>query len=216
MRRRLIRLWSSPRVVLRQVLALDDTPHAVALGAAVGMLFGMTPTVGLQTFAVILFALVTRRLFYFNRPAALAVIYVSNPLTVTPIYYALYSVGSCFVPGEATLQQFQQILAFDGFAGWFRALTELVTDVGLPLAVGTAVVAPVTAILTYPVTRFLLQWYRSSRPPSGKNRAATEHERLQPNAEIDPNTVDSAHATILRTRQWDAAACGRPHLNASE
>jgi uncharacterized protein (DUF2062 family) len=160
--RRLLRLWSSPRAVLRRVLALDDTPHAIALGAAIGMLFGLTPTVGLQTAEVILFALVTRKLFYFNRAAALTVIYVSNPFTTAPIYYGLYWVGSYFVPGEATLEQFQQILTFDGFSGWWQALTKLATDIGLPLAIGTLCVAPVVAIATYPLTRLLLQWYRSS------------------------------------------------------
>ena len=163
--RRLIIQWSSPRVVLRQVLALDDTPHAVALGAAVGILFGMTPTVGLQTLEVILFALVTRRLFYFNRAAALALIYVSNPFTMVGIYYGLYWVGSCFVPGEATLQQFQQILTFDGFADWWNAISQLTADIGWPLIVGTTVVAPVSATATYPLTRILLQWYRGHSPP---------------------------------------------------
>ena len=165
--RRLLSLWSSPRVILRQVLALDDTPHAVALGAAVGVLFGMTPTVGLQTIEVILFALITRRLFYFNRAAALTLIYVSNPLTMAAIYYGLYWVGSCFVPGEVTLQQFRQILTFEGFAGSWQALKELVNDVGLPLAVGTLVVAPISAMVTYPLTRCLLQWYRGDDTRGG-------------------------------------------------
>lgn len=188
--RRLLRLWSSPRVILRRVLALDDTPHAVALGAAVGMLFGMTPTVGLQTIEVILFAVVTRRLFYFNRAAALALIYVSNPLTIAPIYYTLYWVGSCFVPGEATLHQFQQILAFEGFAGWWHALQELGAVVGLPLAVGTAFVAPVGAIVTYPLTRFLLQWYRGDWPPPEGFPRTADRRDIQPIAEQVSATVD--------------------------
>ncbi len=160
--RRLLTAWTSPRLFLRRILALDDTPHAVALGAAVGMLFGLTPTVGLQTIEVILFAVVTRRLFYFNRAAALILIYISNPLTVAPIYYGLYQVGSLFVTGHATLEQFQEILVFDGLAGWWQSLRTLATDVGTPLAIGTLVVAPAGALLTYPLTRVLLQWYRRS------------------------------------------------------
>ncbi|MCH2210044.1 MAG: DUF2062 domain-containing protein [Fuerstiella sp.] len=172
--RRLFILCSGPRAFLRQILALDDTPHAVALGAAVGMLFGMTPTVGLQTVEVIVFALLTRRLFYFNRTAALVLIYVSNPVTVAPIYYALYKAGTCFVPGEATLQQFREILAFRGFAGWWQSLNQLATDVGLPLVVGTAVVAPAAAVVTYPVTRFLIQWYRGNRLSKKERKAMSQ------------------------------------------
>ncbi|MEO2032817.1 MAG: DUF2062 domain-containing protein [Planctomycetaceae bacterium] len=198
--RRLLSLWSSPRVVLRRVLALDDSPHAVALGAAIGMLFGMTPTVGLQTIEVILFALVTRRMFYFNRAAALTVIYVSNPLTIAPIYYALYQVGSCFVPGEATLEQFEQILAFEGFAGWWLALTELAVDIGIPLGVGTAVVAPLVAVVTYPVTRFLLQWYRGNGPPAKNSIPAAEHEDAESKAEREPKKIDAPQTSTIGPR----------------
>ncbi len=191
--RRIISLWSSPRVILRRVLALDDTPHAVALGAAVGMLFGLTPTVGLQTLEVIIFAVVTRHLFYFNRAAALILIYVSNPLTVAPIYYGLYTVGSLFAPGQATLEQFQQILSFEGFAGWWRALSELATDVGLPLAIGTLFVAPVGAAATYPITRMLLSWYRGDEPP----QSGSAEEQHDTNPETAPSTrqalIESAH-----------------------
>jgi uncharacterized protein (DUF2062 family) len=191
--RQVLRLWSSPRVVLRRVLALDDTPHAIALGAAIGMLVGLTPTVGLQTAEVILFALLTRKLFYFNRAAALTVIYVSNPLTLAPIYYGLYCVGCCFVPGEATLERFQQILTFDGFSGWWQALTELSTDIGLPLAIGTLCVAPVAAIATYPLTRLLLQRYRGGNHPKNEETASTEQQSSQSNIEPAPKVVESAH-----------------------
>lgn len=167
--RRLLRLWTSPRVVLRRVLALDDSPHAIALGAAVGIFFGLTPTVGLQTAEVIVLAILTRRLFYFNRPAALALIYISNPVTVAPIYYLLYWVGGWFVPAEATLEQFQELLTFEGIAGWWQAVTELFTVVGMPLAVGTVFVAPAGAALSYPVALFILRWYRGPKPPPSKS-----------------------------------------------
>jgi uncharacterized protein (DUF2062 family) len=196
--RRIISLWSSPRVLLRRVLALDDTPHAVALGAAVGMLFGLTPTVGLQTLEVILFAVVTRRLFYFNRAAALILIYVSNPLTVAPIYYGLYTVGSLFVPGQATLEQFQQILSFEGFTGWWQALSGLATDVGLPLAIGTLFVAPAGAAVTYPITRMLLSWYRGDEPPQSGNSVEHHDAILEMAKSTRPALMESAHPGILQ------------------
>jgi uncharacterized protein (DUF2062 family) len=159
------------------------------------MLFGLTPTVGLQTAEVILFALVTRKLFYFNRAAALTFIYVSNPFTTAPIYYGLYWVGSCFVPGEVTLEQFQQILTFDGFSGWWQALTELATDIGLPLVIGTLCVAPGAAIATYPLTRLLLQWYRGGNRPKNDETASTEQLS---HTEQTPKVIESAHPQSCR------------------
>lgn len=156
---RLLRLWSSPRTVLRSVLALDDTSHAIALGAAIGMLVGMTPTVGMQTFMVMAVALFTSRLFYFNRAAALLMIYISNPLTVVPIYYGLYWVGTRFLPGTASVDQFRDILTFEGFGGWWQAVRELVFHVGLPLCIGTLIIAPLCGILTYPLTLAMLRWF---------------------------------------------------------
>lgn len=162
------------------------------------MLFGLTPTVGLQTLEVIVFAVVTRRLFYFNRAAALILIYVSNPLTVAPIYYGLYTVGSLFVPGQATLEQFQQILSFEGFAGWWRALSELATDVGLPLAIGTLLVAPVGAAATYPITRMLLSWYRGDEPPQPGIIEQQHDTNPETVTSTRPTLMESAHPGILQ------------------
>ena len=179
------------------------------------MLFGLTPTVGLQTGLVVVFALVTRRLFYFNRAAALALIYISNPLTVAPIYYGLYWVGCWFVPGDATLEQFRQILTFQGFSGWWLSLTKLATDVGLPLAVGTLVVAPIGAVATYPLTRFLLQWYRGGDAPDDEQKMA-DQEGLKPahlGAETAAEAVEPAHSSILRPQPMSStghpATCGK-------
>lgn len=165
--RRLAQLWSSPRVILRQILALDDAPRAIALGAAIGVTIGLTPTVGLQTIEVLLFAVLTRRFFYFNRTAALLLIYLSNPLTIVPIYYGLYWIGSCFVPGTVTIGEFRQILEFDGFAGWLTTVSDLMFRVGLPLAIGTVIVAPLGGFLSYPTTIALIRWYRGT-PPEAK------------------------------------------------
>ena len=162
--RRLAAVWSSPRAVLRGVLSLDDTSHAIALGAAVGMAIGMTPTVGVQTLIVLAIVAATHRLFYFNRAAALLLIYVSNPFTVVPIYWCLYQVGTQFVPGTATMDSFRQILSFEGLAGWWQTVQDLTFQVGAPLAVGTLVVAPVAGGLMYPITWLLLKWYRGADP----------------------------------------------------
>ena len=65
------RFWTQPRRIARELLALDDSPHAIAAGAAVGIWLGLTPTVGIQMVLVALLALICRGWLYFNRTAAL-------------------------------------------------------------------------------------------------------------------------------------------------
>jgi hypothetical protein len=60
----------TPRTLLRSILMLDDTPHSVALGTAIGMFVGMTPTVGIQMIIVLIVAFLTRPFLKFNKIAA--------------------------------------------------------------------------------------------------------------------------------------------------
>ncbi len=75
LRNQIAQLCQSPRSILRTILALDDTHHAVALGTAVGMFFGLLPVTGLQIALVIFASLFVR----FNRPAGVLATYVTNP-----------------------------------------------------------------------------------------------------------------------------------------
>jgi len=147
--------WSSPRTILRTILTLDDTPHSVALGTAIGMFIGMTPTVGIQMILVMVAAYLTRPFFSFNRVAALVTVYLSNPLSVVPIYWFDYKVGTWFIAGTATREDFEKILHYDGLAGWWNALCALFVDVGAPLIVGSLIVATVSGCATYPLMRYL-------------------------------------------------------------
>ena len=73
------------------------------MGTAIGIFVGMTPLVGIQTLVVLAVVFVTRRFFYFNVTAAVLSTYVSNPLTMVPLYYFWYRLGTWFVPGNATV-----------------------------------------------------------------------------------------------------------------
>ena len=104
---------SSPRELLRTILMLHDTPHSIALGTAIGMFVGLTPTVGFQMLLVVAISLLSWRYFRFNRLAALITVYVSNPLTLMPIYWLNYRVGTLFVPGILTKEEFACIVEYD-------------------------------------------------------------------------------------------------------
>jgi uncharacterized protein len=143
---------------------LDDTPHSIALGTAVGVFFGMTPTVGLQMFLVIVFAFLTRPFFHFNRVAALIAVYLSNPLTMVPIYWFDYKVGTLFFEGELTRDDFARVLHYEGFAQWWDAIVALFIEIGAPLIVGSLVVGTVCGLITYPCMRWLVESFRRQPP----------------------------------------------------
>lgn len=169
-----IHWWSSPRTLLRAILMLDDSTHSIALGTAVGMFIGMTPTVGIQMILVVLFAFVTNRFLRFNRAAALITVYVSNPITAAPIYWFNYKVGALFIHGSFTYGTFAKVLEFSGFAGWWETIVALFVEIGPPLIVGTLIVAPSSACIAYPTMFWLLRTVRGSKPPEPDREP--EHE----------------------------------------
>ena len=162
--------WSSPRKLLRAILMLDDSAHSIALGTAVGMFIGMTPTVGIQMILVMIFAFLMRPIFGFNRMAALIGVYISNPLTLVLIYWLDYKVGTLFIPGNVSREDFARILHYDGFEGWWTALTELFLVVGAPLVVGSLLLATVSSIVTYPTLRWLLRSHDLQHPSNHESQ----------------------------------------------
>jgi hypothetical protein len=160
----------TPRALLRSILMLDDTPHSVALGTAIGMFIGMTPTVGIQMIIVMVMAFLTRPPFSFNRVAAVLTVYVTNPLTFIPIYWFNYQVGTRFIPSDVSYDDFVEIVQFDSHEKWSERAMSLITDLGAPLLVGCLLVAIVSSVLTYPTMRWLLRrFHKSDFSTDGQN-----------------------------------------------
>lgn len=88
-----VRAWLGrhPRMeaFLTRTGSLHVDEYAIARGVAMGLLVGLTPTMGLQTLLMLLGAV----LFRANFLAAYAVSFVSNPLTMAPLYYAFHELG---------------------------------------------------------------------------------------------------------------------------
>ncbi|HCW45032.1 MAG TPA: hypothetical protein DGU45_06925 [Planctomycetes bacterium] len=156
------------RQMYRKLLQLDDTPHSIALGAALGMFITFTPTVGIQVLIVLILSMVVR----FNRFAAIVLIYLSNPVTIIPIYYADYVIG-LFVQGESglSLEEFgllwDQSVSTAGEVGFWGAtqvlFKSLGTDVIIPMFIGGGVLGGFVGVVTYPLTLSWVQRYREGR-----------------------------------------------------
>jgi len=161
---RQLKWYSSPRQLLRSILMLDDTAHSIALGTAVGMFIGMTPTVGLQMILVMLFSYAVSPLFRFNRMAALITVYISNPLTTVPIYWFCYQVGALFVGGSLKQGDFSSILSYNSFEEWWGTIVDLFVNIGEPLILGSLLVATLFSAITYPVMIRLVRRFENEHP----------------------------------------------------
>ena len=79
-----------------RVLHVDDTPHRIALSVAIGIFVTWTPTIGLQMIITVLLCW----LFRANKVVGVPFVWISNPLTIVPIYYPNYVVGCWLLGGE--------------------------------------------------------------------------------------------------------------------
>lgn len=128
------------------LLRSQHPPEFTARGVMVGVFWAFTPLIGVQMYLVGLTWLCARLLpkYSFNLLIALAWTWVTNVLTIVPMYYTFY------ITGQALLGNFGSISGYDNFVVAWRAALEadglveplitylqvVATEQGLPLAIG--------------------------------------------------------------------------------
>ncbi len=76
-------------------LRLKGSPHALSLGAAIGVFIGITPTIPLHTIIIFALTVITRSSFI---AGLLTSWLVCNPLTYIPQYYFSLKIGNMVTP----------------------------------------------------------------------------------------------------------------------
>jgi uncharacterized protein (DUF2062 family) len=71
------------------IFHLDDTPHRIALGVAIGMFVAWTPTIPFQMMLTVALCFVCRA----NKVVGLPFVWLTNPLTLIPVYTPNLFVG---------------------------------------------------------------------------------------------------------------------------
>ncbi|MFO8154934.1 MAG: DUF2062 domain-containing protein [Pseudomonadota bacterium] len=135
-------LLSHPRLraTLQYMGSLKGGPEAIARGVAIGLFIGLTPTVGFQTVLM----LIACALFVGNFPAAFALSFVSNPLTMAPLYWLFHVLGETV---------FAALPPFSGASDvWF--LRGVGSEIVLTL-LGSLLIAGPAALAGYLVSRRL-------------------------------------------------------------
>jgi uncharacterized protein len=148
------------------IISQRDTPHRIALGMALGIFIGILPIMGIQMTVVALIALPLRG----NLKAAIAGVWISNPVTFLPMYWGYYKFGLLFFPSRAVnREQFKEIIAAAADWSWsnvgesLKHILDLGADILVPMWTGATILAVIFGIPTYFVTRSLVVRYRARK-----------------------------------------------------
>lgn len=150
-----------------RVLHVDDTPHRIALGVAVGIFVTWTPTIGFQMLLCILIA----ALLGANKFVGLPFVWMSNPLTVVPIYWPSFLLGNWILQGQANPEGFKTAarvaMTFQAegnlvmrLIGRIQAWWAATIDIFLPLWLGSLLIATLLALCTYLIISRVVTAYR--------------------------------------------------------
>jgi len=143
----------------------------VSLGVAVGIFMGLTPTVGVQMYLVAIVWTIYRYVLgrHFNLPVGMAMVWISNPLTMVPMYYLFLATGYLVfdVQHGLSYQHFAESLGrisqtgdtMDQIAEGIRFL---LVDLGWPMVIGGFVYAVPFSIISYYITKYLVTSHRKS------------------------------------------------------
>jgi len=135
----------------------------VSLGVAVGVFLGLTPTVGVQMYLVAMVWSIYRYIFnkHFNLPVGMAMVWISNPITMVPLYYLFLLTGYWLIDTKDILSYklFAENLALisetDGTIQMIINGTQfLLIDLGWPMVVGS---------IAYAVPGFIISYFLSFR-----------------------------------------------------
>ena len=154
------------KFITHKVLHTDDNPHAIALGAAIGMFVAWFTLIGIQTLSAIAVA----ALFRANKAICIPMVWISNPFTVGPFYYACYIVGKWIMPGTSVAgdKKVSRLieLATSGSPIDREVWSEMATifrEIGTEMAVGLVVLASILAVVTYFIAYRSVINYRERR-----------------------------------------------------
>ncbi len=150
---------------IHRVLHVDDTPHRIALGVAIGMFVAWTPTVGFQMALTVALAW----LLGANKLVGVPFVWLSNPTTFVLVYLPNYYVGRWILGSNVPPPDFASLANVSG--GWLERCTawwSVTWHAFLPLWVGSLVVAVALAVPSYFATRYAVILYRDKMHAGGQ------------------------------------------------
>ncbi len=186
--------WFYQKFVVK-ILELDDTPKEIARGIALGVFIAMTPTVGIQMLAIATVCTIAGG----NRLAGVAMAWISNPLTIVPIYWLDYFIGSMILRTRmVTIGEIAQVVDLKStgiFSMFFEFLGNLGTmTVGLagPMFLGGAILGIFCAIPAYYVSVPLFAKWKEAFRREKEDSSDSDPDKAQKETSGEENENDSS------------------------
>lgn len=143
------------RTKVFEILKQKDSPRRIAMGAGIGIFVGFLPIMGIQMPVATLLALPLRG----NIKAAVAAVWITNPLTFIPFYYSVYRFGRLLAPSRhVKWSEFESVLVHSQEWNWsdiqesLARLADMGADIMIPLWLGGMVLGIAFGAATYYVT----------------------------------------------------------------
>lgn len=138
------------------ILRIQDTPHSIALGLAIGIFFGFTPLWSLKT----LLSIAVAWLLGGNKIAAAISVQLHDLILpfMPAIYLWEYRLGYLLMHGHRPPRIGFHLLDLREYVHW-----EMFFTVGRPLLIGSTIVGLFSAIVIYLICRVLITRHRAKR-----------------------------------------------------
>jgi len=167
------------RPILKWIIKLRSTPKAIAGGLGLGTFIAFTPTMGIQ----LILAVVTATFFSLNRPAAMIPVWITNPITVAPIYTFNYWLG-CRIWDGPPLSEVSGLfldisrtmthLKFWDMKEQLFAVLHMGKEILIPLLLGGLTIGAVAGSIVYLFSLNLLSLFLTRRR---KNRVLSDRKK---------------------------------------
>ena len=158
--------------LINPVLHSTAPVSEVSLGVAFGVFLGLTPTVGVQMYLVALVWSIYRYIFgrHFSLPVGVAMVWISNPLTMVPLYYLFLVTGYRLLETQngISYELFTEYLGhISSTEGTWEMIIAgasfLLVDLGWPMIIGSLVYAVPGFIISYFMTKRIVTSHRKSK-----------------------------------------------------
>jgi uncharacterized protein (DUF2062 family) len=147
----------------RSIVVVQDTPHRVAWGFAIGLIIGwQAPIMGGQMISAAILTYLLRG----NIVAAMPAVWVTNPLTIVPIFYICNQVGAWFTGETVTIDEIYRIIDEIGpmpMREAFKMIFSELYEVIIATVIGGLIFGIATAIPGYFLVKAAVAGYQGRR-----------------------------------------------------